>query len=173
MISAEDISDYNYRREWGSTEAQHQDYDSLISISHQRWSIDFLPKSITVKSDAPRLSKNHAHPGAWRESAGGGRTGKKKTTKKVITGALVRLRGEKQKWESHTYNWGRFTDLNWCHTQGIQVQPNYRSALLPTYRAQYHDIKWSFSFYNVKLSQCNKAWKWSRDSLTFLRETIT
>lgn len=68
MISVKDISDYNYEGEWGSRKAQHQDYDSLISISHQRWSIDFLPNSITVKRDVLRLSTSHAHPGAWWES---------------------------------------------------------------------------------------------------------
>lgn len=54
MISAKDITDYNYEGEWESTKAQHQDYDSLISISPQNWSIDFLPESITVKRDMPR-----------------------------------------------------------------------------------------------------------------------
>lgn len=68
-VSVKDIADFNYEGEWESTKAQHQDYDSLISISHQKWSIDFLPKSITVKRDVPRCSQRAMHTrGAWWES---------------------------------------------------------------------------------------------------------
>lgn len=75
---------------WGSTKAQHQDYDSLISISHQRWSIDFLPKSITVKKDVPRLSKSRTHPGAWWESM------KEEKWKKSNNRSPARRRGDKR-----------------------------------------------------------------------------
>lgn len=70
MVSVKDISDYNYGVRMRSTKAQHQDYDSLISISHRRGSIDFLPNSIWVKRDAPCLSKNQVHPGAGGRKAG-------------------------------------------------------------------------------------------------------
>lgn len=42
---------------------EHEDYDSLISKSHQRWSIDFLPNGIGVKRAAPCLSKNQVYLG--------------------------------------------------------------------------------------------------------------
>lgn len=91
MISVKDISDYNYEGEWGSTKPQHQDYDSLISISHQRWSIDFLPNSITVKRDVPRLSTSHAHPGArWESTKEGGER------QKAMTEVLSSQRGAKR-----------------------------------------------------------------------------
>lgn len=53
MVSVKDISEYNYEARSRFTKAQHQDYDSLISISHQRWSIDLLPNRISVKRDVP------------------------------------------------------------------------------------------------------------------------
>lgn len=103
-ISAKDISDYNYEGEWESTKPQHQDYDSLISISHQRWGIDFLPKSITVKRDVPRLSKSHAHPGVrWRGGI------KERKRQKAIT-AVLRGRREVKRRRGAKHGW---------HTKGV------------------------------------------------------
>lgn len=67
-----------------STKVQHQDYDSLISISHLRWSIEFLPNSIWVKRDVPCLWKNQLHPGAR------GKKSLKTTTVIMLKGACQR-----------------------------------------------------------------------------------
>lgn len=72
----------NYGEKWESTKAQHQDYDGLISISHQKWSIDFLPKSITIKRDVPCSAESLYTPRGMMEKHGGEEKYQTKTNKK-------------------------------------------------------------------------------------------
>lgn len=92
MISAEDISEYNYRREWGSAKAQHRDYDSLISISQPEVKYWFSAKEHHGQERCATLVKEPCTPGGMMGERRGRANGQKKK-EKGNNRSPVRLRG--------------------------------------------------------------------------------